>query len=220
MTNLNVIANQIKVLCDTTNDAKYKNDIFFKDEVSLRGGYDLAKFVVECDVKAIRTKDDKGGKKGTKDGARFKKLLAVKDADFLTDRLNRTQLNGLRRFLFKDVKCIEPQTFSIDNMIDMIKDEKFSKLQMKDFQTVVNNTKKFLAKDDDVNSSDTEGSSDTETSNDLDNKDFSKVYDAIELTLNKSNVTVDDVKSIMELSLTIIDKKIKANKVKLQASNG
>ena len=178
MTNLNVIANQIKVLCDTTNDAKYKNDIFFKDEASLRGGYELAKFVVECDVKAIRTKGDK---KGTKDGARFKKLLSVKDADFLTDRLNRTQLNGLRRFLFKDVKCIERQTFNIDDMIDMIKDEKFSKLQMKDFQTVVNNTKKFLSKDE-ISTKTEKVINETETESSIDTPSKSKMeslFDAI-----------------------------------------
>jgi len=212
------------------SDKNFKSIAYLNTEEGIEDLYNISKAEKACSDNSFIA-----NKKGvmTKNGELYKKNLAKFDIGYLAltigkERPNRTYQNAIRRLS-------DNPNYSKDMAIQMLSSE-FGLKNCQKFihpNTLITKLDLYLK---DLNSSDNSESDNSEsdnseedstsedvtseTSTDLDNKDFSKVYDAIELTLNKSSVTVDDVKSIMELSLTIIDKKIKANKVKLQASNG
>ena len=219
-------ANRFDVNIITPNsDKNFKSIAYLNTEEGIEDLYNISKAEKFCSDNSLIA-----NKKGvmTKNGEKYKKNLAKFDIGYLAltigkERPNRTYQNAIRRLSdnpnYSKDKAIEmlSSEFGLNNCQKFIHPNTLiTKLDLylkslSECIVVEDNTSEEDSTSEDVTS---------ETSNDLDNKDFSKVYDAIELTLNKSNVTVDDVKSIMELSLTIIDKKIKANKVKLQASNG
>jgi len=132
-----VIANKIENLMNKTNDVKHLHDIFFRDENNIQDTFELANLVVSIDMSSIR-------QDGTKDNKVFKDEMKENKLEFLTLRENRTALNGLRRFIFKDVKGENLQDFNVDDVVSMIKHDKFKSSKMSNFQTVVNNTKKYL----------------------------------------------------------------------------
>jgi len=132
-----VIANKIENLMNKTNDVKHLHDIFFRDEKNIQDTFELANLVVSIDMSSLR-------EDGTKDNKAFKDEMKENKLEFLTLRENRTALNGLRRFIFKDVKGENLQDFNVDDVVSMIKHEKFKSSKMSNFQTVVNNTKKYL----------------------------------------------------------------------------
>jgi len=132
-----VIANKIENLMNKSNDVKHLHDIFFRDEKNIQDTFELANLVVSIDMSSIR-------QDGTKDNKAFKDEMKDNKLEFLTLRENRTALNGLRRFIFKDVKGENLQDFDVNDVVSMIKHEKFKSSKMSNFQTVVNNTKKYL----------------------------------------------------------------------------
>src|SRR5210317_1591019 len=132
-----VIANKIENLMNKSNDVKHLHDIFFRDENNIQDTFELANLVVSIDMSSIR-------EDGTKDNKIFKDEMKENKLEFLTLRENRTALNGLRRFIFKDVKGENLQDFDVNDVVSMIKHEKFKSSKMSNFQTVVNNTKKYL----------------------------------------------------------------------------
>jgi len=132
-----VIANKIENLMNKTNDVKHLHDIFFRDEKNIQDTFELANLVVSIDMSSLR-------EDGTKDNKAFKDEMKENKLEFLTLRENRTALNGLRRFIFKDVKGENLQDFDVNDVVSMIKHEKFKSSKMSNFQTVVNNTKKYL----------------------------------------------------------------------------
>ena len=129
-----VIANKIENLMNKSNDVKHLHDIFFRDEKNIQDTFELANLVVSIDMSSIR-------QDGTKDNKAFKDEMKDNKLEFLTLRENRTALNGLRRFIFKDVKGENLQDFDVNDVVSMIKHEKFKSSKMSNFQTVVNNTK-------------------------------------------------------------------------------
>ena len=173
-----VIANKIENLMNKTNDVKHLHDIFFRDEKNIQDTFELANLVVSIDMSSIR-------EDGTKDNKAFKDEMRENKLEFLTLRENRTALNGLRRFIFKDVKGENLQDFDVNDVVSMIKHEKFKSSKMSNFQTVVNNTKKYLEIIDGSEKSKSEKSSNPENSasdeNIADNQKSKMeiVYDAI-----------------------------------------
>ena len=173
-----VIANKIENLMNKSNDVKHLHDIFFRDENNIQDTFELANLVVSIDMSSIR-------QDGTKDNQLFKDTMKENKLEFLTLRENRTALNGLRRFIFKDVKGENLQDFDVNDVVSMIKHEKFKSSKMSNFQTVVNNTKKYLEIIDGSEKSKSEKSSNPENSasdeNIADNQKSKMeiVYDAI-----------------------------------------
>jgi len=173
-----VIANKIENLMNKTNDVKHLHDIFFRDENNIQDTFELANLVVSIDMSSIR-------QDGTKDNQLFKDTMKENKLEFLTLRENRTALNGLRRFIFKDVKGENLQDFDVNDVVSMIKHEKFKSSKMSNFQTVVNNTKKYLEIIDGSENAKSEKSSNPENSTSEENiADNQKskmeiVYDAI-----------------------------------------
>ena len=173
-----VIANKIENLMNKTNDVKHLHDIFFRDEKNIQDTFELANLVVSIDMSSIR-------EDGTKDNKAFKDEMKENKLEFLTLRENRTALNGLRRFIFKDVKGENLQDFDVNDVVSMIKHEKFKSSKMSNFQTVVNNTKKYLEIIDGTEKSKSEKSTNPENSesgeNIADNQKSKMeiVYDAI-----------------------------------------
>ena len=164
-----VIANKIEVLMNQTNDLKYNNDLFFRDTNNIKDTFDLSTLVVSIDMSSLR-------EDGTKDTQKFKDDMKENKLEFLTRRENRTALNGLRRLIYKDVKCEDLQDFDVNDVIAMVKHEKFKKSKMVNFQTVVNNTKKYLIeiledKNEDIkkDKSSSNGSSSNDENSSVDN---------------------------------------------------
>ena len=173
-----VIANKIENLMNKSNDVKHLHDIFFRDEKNIQDTFELANLVVSIDMSSLR-------EDGTKDNKAFKDEMKENKLEFLTLRENRTALNGLRRFIFKDVKGENLQDFDVNDVVSMIKHEKFKSSKMSNFQTVVNNTKKYLEIIDGSEKSKSEKSTNPENSTSEENiADNQKskmeiVYDAI-----------------------------------------
>ena len=173
-----VIANKIENLMNKSNDVKHLHDIFFRDEKNIQDTFELANLVVSIDMSSLR-------EDGTKDNKVFKDEMKENKLEFLTLRENRTALNGLRRFIFKDVKGENLQDFDVNDVVSMIKHEKFKSSKMSNFQTVVNNTKKYLEIIDGTEKSKSEKSTNPENSesgeNIADNQKSKMeiVYDAI-----------------------------------------
>jgi len=173
-----VIANKIENLMNKTNDVKHLHDIFFRDENNIQDTFELANLVVSIDMSSLR-------EDGTKDNQLFKDTMKENKLEFLTLRENRTALNGLRRFIFKDVKGENLQDFNVDDVVSMIKHEKFKSSKMSNFQTVVNNTKKYLEiidgseKPKNEKSSNPENSASDENLADNQKSKMEIVYDAI-----------------------------------------
>ena len=203
---IDVIANRIESLMNQSNDLKYKNDLFFRDEINIRGTYEIAELIVCIDMSSVR-------EDGTKDGQAFKDEMKANNLAFLTLRENRTALNGLRRLKFKDVKCTELQDFNVDDTIAMVKHEKFIKSKMANFQTVVNNTKKYLEIIDgsekalDKNKSSSNGSSSNEDNSNVDT--FENFYNKLEKVLKDKSTDFEKVLTIQELVNNVVEERRK-----------
>ena len=212
---IDVIANRIESLMNQSNDLKYKNDLFFRDEINIRGTYEIAELIVCIDMSSVR-------EDGTKDGQAFKDEMKANNLAFLTLRENRTALNGLRRLKFKDVKCTELQDFTVDDTIAMVKHEKFIKSKMANFQTVVNNTKKYWNIADktskkyleiidgsekalDKNKSSSNGSSSNEDNSNVDT--FENFYNKLEKVLKDKSTDFEKVLTIQELVNNVVEER-------------
>ncbi len=201
-----VIANKIEVLMNQTNDLKYNNDLFFRDTNNIKDTFDLSTLVVSIDMSSIR-------EDGTKDTQKFKDDMKENKLEILTRRENRTALNGLRRLIYKDVKCEDLQDFDVNDVIAMVKHEKFKKSKMVNFQTVVNNTKKYLIeiledKNEDIKKDKSSNTSQDKSSNDaLASQDFTVVYDTIKKILSNPTTSLDNVLTIQELVNDIVNKR-------------
>tara|TARA_R100000951_G_scaffold62818_1_gene52672 strand:+ start:409 stop:1083 length:675 start_codon:yes stop_codon:yes gene_type:complete len=200
-----VIANKIEVLMNQTNDLKYNNDLFFRDTNNIKDTFDLSTLVVSIDMSSLR-------EDGTKDTQKFKDDMKENKLEFLTRRENRTALNGLRRLIYKDVKCEDLQDFDVNDVIAMVKHEKFKKSKMVNFQTVVNNTKKYLIeiledKNEDIkkDKSSSNGSSSNDENSSVDN--FENFYNQLSKVLNDKKTPFDNVLTIQDLVNDIVNKR-------------
>jgi hypothetical protein len=195
-----------------TNDVKHLHDIFFRDEQNIQDTFELANLVVSIDMSSIR-------QDGTKDNKVFKDEMKENKLEFLTLRENRTALNGLRRFIFKDVKGENLQEFDAKDVVAMVKHEKFKSSKMSNFQTVVNNTKKYL---DIVYGEDTRKNektvkpenSSTDKNDENSNVDtFENFYNQLEKTLKSKSLDFEKVLTIQELVNNVVDKRRKEIKI-------
>ena len=200
-----VIANKIEVLMNQTNDLKYNNDLFFRDTNNIKDTFDLSTLVVSIDMSSLR-------EDGTKDTQKFKDDMKENKLKLLTRRENRTALNGLRRLIYKDVKCEDLQDFDVNDVIAMVKHEKFKKSKMVNFQTVVNNTKKYLIeiledKNEDIkkDKSSSNGSSSNDENSSVDN--FENFYNQLSKVLNDKKTPFDNVLTIQDLVNDIVNKR-------------
>ena len=205
-----VIANKIENLMNKTNDVKHLHDIFFRDEKNIQDTFELANLVVSIDMSSIR-------QDGTKDNKAFKDEMKENKLEFLTLRENRTALNGLRRFIFKDVKGENLQDFDVNDVVSMIKHEKFKSSKMSNFQTVVNNTKKYLEIIDGTEKpTKNEKSTNPENSvNDENSKvdKFENFYNELEKMLKDKSTDFEKVLTIQELVNKVVDERRKEIKI-------
>jgi len=207
-----VIANKIENLMNKTNDVKHLHDIFFRDENNIQDTFELANLVVSIDMSSIR-------QDGTKDNQLFKDTMKENKLEFLTLRENRTALNGLRRFIFKDVKGENLQDFDVNDVVSMIKHEKFKSSKMSNFQTVVNNTKKYLEIIDGSENAKSEKSTNPENSTSDENTENSNVdtfeifYNKLEKHLTDRTLDFEKVLTIQELVNHIVDERRKEIKL-------
>ena len=201
-----VIANKIENLMNKTNDVKHLHDIFFRDENNIQDTFELANLVVSIDMSSIR-------QDGTKDNKVFKDEMKENKLEFLTLRENRTALNGLRRFIFKDVKGENLQEFDAKDVVAMVKHEKFKSSKMSNFQTVVNNTKKYLEIIDGSENAKNEKSTNPENSASGENPENSNVdsfenfYNQLEKTLKSKSLDFEKVLTIQELVNNVVDER-------------
>ena len=201
-----VIANKIENLMNKTNDVKHLHDIFFRDENNIQDTFELANLVVSIDMSSIR-------QDGTKDNKVFKDEMKENKLEFLTLRENRTALNGLRRFIFKDVKGENLQDFDVKDVVSMIKHEKFKSSKMSNFQTVVNNTKKYLeiidgsenAKNEKTVKPENSSSDKNDENSNIDT--FENFYNQLEKTLKSKSLDFEKVLTIQELVNDIVDER-------------
>jgi len=205
-----VIANKIENLMNKSNDVKHLHDIFFRDEKNIQDTFELANLVVSIDMSSIR-------QDGTKDNKAFKDEMKENKLEFLTLRENRTALNGLRRFIFKDVKGENLQDFDVNDVVSMIKHEKFKSSKMSNFQTVVNNTKKYLEIIDGTEKpTKNEKSTNPENSvNDENSKvdKFENFYNELEKMLKDKSTDFEKVLTIQELVNKVVDERRKEIKI-------
>ena len=157
-------------------------------------------------------------KKGViaKNGDLYKSNLKAFDMLFLSERDNRTFLNAIRRLA-------DNPKYSKENCLEMINSDFGKKQNFVNPNTLLNKVDKYFSESEtspENSASENSASENATSENDLKSADFTVVYDSIKDTLEKPSVTVDEVKSIMELTLSIIDKKLKANKERLQAKVG
>ena len=201
-----VIANKIENLMNKTNDVKHLHDIFFRDENNIQDTFELANLVVSIDMSSIR-------QDGTKDNQLFKDTMKENKLEFLTLRENRTALNGLRRFIFKDVKGENLQDFDVNDVVSMIKHEKFKSSKMSNFQTVVNNTKKYLeiidGTENATKSAKSEKSASDENTENSNVDAFEIFYNKLEKHLTDRTLDFEKVLTIQELVNHIVDERRK-----------
>ena len=201
-----VIANKIENLMNKTNDVKHLHDIFFRDEKNIQDTFELANLVVSIDMSSLR-------EDGTKDNKAFKDEMKENKLEFLTLRENRTALNGLRRFIFKDVKGENLQDFNVDDVVSMIKHEKFKSSKMSNFQTVVNNTKKYLeiidGTENATKSAKSEKSASDENTENSNVDAFEIFYNKLEKHLTDRTLDFEKVLTIQELVNHIVDERRK-----------
>lgn len=188
-------------------DKNAKCNIYVSSE---QGVNDL--FIIASAELDARNKSMVANKKGViaKNGDLYKSNLKAFDMLFLSERDNRTFLNAIRRLA-------DNPKYSKENCLEMINSEFGKKQNFVNPNTLLNKVDKYFSENDaspENSASENSASENATSENDLKSADFSKVYDSIKDTLEKPSVTVDDVKSIMELTLTIIDAKIKENKIK------
>lgn len=205
-----IIANKIENLMNKSNDVKHLHDIFFRDENNIQDTFELANLVVSIDMSSIR-------QDGTKDNKAFKDEMKENKLEFLTLRENRTALNGLRRFIFKDVKGENLQDFDAKDVVSMIKHEKFKNSKMSNFQTVVNNTKKYLEIIDGTEkSTKNEKSTNPENSSNDENSNvdkFENFYNELEKMLKDKSTDFEKVLTIQELVNKVVDERRKEIKL-------
>lgn len=205
-----IIANKIENLMNKTNDVKHLHDIFFRDENNIQDTFDLANLVVSIDMSSLR-------EDGTKDNKAFKDEMKENKLEFLTLRENRTALNGLRRFIFKDVKGENLQDFDAKDVVSMIKHEKFKNSKMSNFQTVVNNTKKYLEIiDGSEKSTKNEKSTNPENSVNPENSNvdkFENFYNELEKMLKDKSTDFEKVLIIQELVNKVVNERRKEIKL-------
>jgi len=201
-----VIANKIENLMNKSNDVKHLHDIFFRDENNIQDTFELANLVVSIDMSSIR-------QDGTKDNQLFKDTMKENKLEFLTLRENRTALNGLRRFIFKDVKGENLQDFDVNDVVSMIKHEKFKSSKMSNFQTVVNNTKKYLeiidGTENATKSAKSEKSASDENTENSNVDAFEIFYNKLEKHLTDRTLDFEKVLTIQELVNHIVDERRK-----------
>tara|TARA_R110002012_G_scaffold313747_1_gene525797 strand:+ start:434 stop:1087 length:654 start_codon:yes stop_codon:yes gene_type:complete len=187
-------------------DKNAKCNIYVSSEQGVNDLFIIASAELDARDKAMIP-----NKKGViaKNGDLYKSNLKAFDMLFLSERDNRTFLNAIRRLA-------DNPKYSKENCLEMINSDFGKKQNFVNPNTLLNKVDKYFSENDasPENSEKGENSETAKSENDLQSTDFSKVYDSIKDTLQKPNVTVDEVKSIMELTLTIIDAKIKENKIK------